>query len=196
MPSRQLQLFDAAPLQPTPVPELPDLGRLFEELNARFFDGQLVARCEWSRRLTASAGNCRPKERLIRVSVGYHRRRPDALPVTLAHEMLHLLIPGHGAEFGRAGKPIARALGTTWEKFRYAEAWADLRRFRYLYACRTCGVEIPSTKRRRGSCRSCGPSGEYCEEYRLVLAESRARPGPVLLGMRPVRVRGKGKVNR
>jgi len=195
MPNRQLHLFDPAPPPRAEVPELPDLGRLFEELNARFFDGQLVARCEWSNRLTASAGNCRPKERLIRVSVGYHRRRPDALPVTLAHEMLHLLIPGHGAEFKRAGVPIAEALGTTWKKFRYAEAWADLRRFRYLYACRSCGLEIPSMKRRRGSCGRCGPGG-YSEEYRLVLAESRARPGPVLLGERPVRVHGEGRVNR
>ncbi|MHC4471590.1 MAG: SprT-like domain-containing protein [Planctomycetota bacterium] len=182
----QLLLFglDPAP-EKAPDGTLPDLDALFRELNDRFFAGRLEARCEWSRRLTASAGTCRPEGRLIRISVPYHERRPDVLAMTLAHEMCHLVVPGHGADFRRLAQPIARALGISWHDFRYAEKWADLTRYRYVYACPRCGLEYPSRKRRRVSCGSCSPSG-YDEACRLVLTESRARPGPVLLGLRPV----------
>jgi hypothetical protein len=100
--------------------------------------------------------------------------------------MIHLVTPNHGPEFREMGKRIARALGVTWNEFRYATRWADLKRYRYLYACPRCGLELPSKKRRRASCGRCNPEG-YDERYRLVLRESRARPGPVLRGERPVR---------
>jgi predicted SprT family Zn-dependent metalloprotease len=181
--SGQLFLF---PDEPPPA-EPPDLARVFDRLNERFFCGRLAARVEWSNRLTSSAGSCRPEQGLIRVSAVYWKRHPESLEVTLAHEMIHLETPNHGAEFRRIGKPIAAALGVNWNEFRYATRWADLRRYRYLYACPRCGLEYPSKKRRRASCGICHPGG-FDEEFRLVLAESRARPGPVLLGERPVRV--------
>jgi predicted SprT family Zn-dependent metalloprotease len=182
----QLLLFSMSEPAP-PRPDLPtDLHELFRELNDRFFEGRLDARVEWSRRLTSSSGNCRPDDKLIRISVPYHRRRPDALPMTLAHEMCHLLVPGHGPEFRRLALPIARALGVTWREFRYAERWADLSRYRYVYACPSCGLEYPSRKRQRASCGKCNPEA-FDERFRLVLTESRARPGPVLLSERPVR---------
>jgi predicted SprT family Zn-dependent metalloprotease len=166
---------------------LPDLVPLFDDLNRRFFDGRLSARCEWSERLTASAGNCRPEERLVRVSAPYHRRSPDALPVTLAHEMCHLVVPGHGAAFRRLGEPIARRLGATWREFRYAQRWADLRRYRFVYRCPRCRAEVPSRKRLlRVSCGRCHPDA-YSRVHRLECVESRTRPGPVLRGERPVR---------
>ena len=59
-------------------------------------------------------------------------------------------------------------------------------RYRYVYACPSCGLELPSKKRRRASCGKCNPSG-YDDRYRLTLTESRANPGPVLRGERPVR---------
>jgi predicted SprT family Zn-dependent metalloprotease len=195
---RQLRLFDLdrdAPRAPAHPPRvargtrdaLPDLAAAFVDLNARFFRGRLEARVEWSNRLTASAGNCRPDQRLIRISAPYHRRRPDVLPVTLAHEMCHLVEPGHGAAFRQLGEPIARALGVGWHAFRYAEVWADLRRYRFLYRCARCTRETLSRKRLRASCGHCGPS-RFDESYRLILSESKACPGPVLLGERPARV--------
>jgi predicted SprT family Zn-dependent metalloprotease len=192
---RQLSLFDLgrdAPRAPAHPPRisrdpLPDLSALFADLNARFFRGRLAARVEWSNRLTSSAGNCRPDEGLIRISAPYHRRQPEVLPVTLAHEMCHLVEPAHGAAFRRLGEPIARALGVAWHAFRYAEVWADLRRYRFLYRCPHCHRETLSRKRLRASCGRCAPRG-FDEEFRLVLSESRACPGPVLLGERPARV--------
>ncbi len=165
---------------------LPDLGKLFDRLNRRFFGGRLRARCEWSTRLTASAGTCFPSRRLIRISLPYHERRPEALPATLAHEMCHLLVPAHGRAFRELAEPIAGALGVSWDDFRYSELWADAKRYRYVYACPRCGTEYPSRKRLRASCGRCRP-GRYDEKRRLVLTESRARPGPVLRGERPAR---------
>ncbi len=162
------------------------LAELFAELNRRFFGGRLRADVAWSRRLTASAGSCRHEDAVIRLSVSYHERCPEALPVTLAHEMCHLLVPGHGPEFRRIGQPVARALGVSWAEFRYAQRWADPRRFRYVYACPACGAELPSKKRRRVSCGRCAP-GVFRPEFRLALTESRAKPGPVLRGERPAR---------
>ena len=64
---RQLELFDPSDIAAEPTSDVPpDLDALFAELNDRFFDGRLEARLEWSTRLTASAANCRPEERLIR----------------------------------------------------------------------------------------------------------------------------------
>ncbi len=180
---RQLLLFSESPAPP-PLPA--DPRDLFRELNERFFEGRLHARVVWSERLTASAGSCQSEDRLIRLSRPYHRRQPDALPVTLAHEMCHLLVPGHGPEFRELGARIARALRVTWQEFRYAQQWADLSRYRYVYKCLECGAEFPSRKRRRVSCARCSP-GPYRERFRMVLTESRARPGPVLRGERPAR---------
>jgi predicted SprT family Zn-dependent metalloprotease len=182
--SGQLFLFDE---RPPPEPDLPDLEAIFRQLNDRFFEGRLEARIEWSTRMTASAGSCRPKSRLIRISLPYHLRRPDALATTVAHEMIHLVVSGHGPEFRRIAQPIARALGSTWKDFRYAERWADTTRYRYVYTCPRCGIEYPSRKRRSASCGRCSPGG-YDERFRLLLTESLARPGPVLRGERPVDV--------
>lgn len=177
----------AVPTGAAPAPDaLPDLDRLFDELNRRFFADRLEARLEWSNRMRTSAGSCRPKARVIRISVPYHRRRPAALTVTLAHEMLHLVVPGHGPEFRRLGAPIARTLGVDWREFRYAERFADPSRHRYVYVCPRCGMEFPARASRRMSCGLCGP-GRYDEAFRLELAESRSRPGPVLRGERPIR---------
>ncbi len=165
---------------------MPHLPTLFTELNDRLFGGILSARVEWSARLTATAGTCNPAERLIRLSRPYHERTPALLPVTLAHEMCHLIVPDHGPAFRRLGRVVARALGVDWRVFRYAERWVSLDRYAFLYRCPRCGVETPSTKKLRASCTHCGPN-VFDESRRLTLAESRARPGPVLLGERPAR---------
>jgi len=193
---RQLDLFAFEPDPPPPAEPpsdepptevRPDLSARFTVLNDRFFDGRLRARCEWSDRLTASAGNCATRDGVIKISAPYHRRHPESLDATLAHEMLHLIVPDHGPVFRRIGGAIARSLGISWNEFRYAKPYADTTRFRWVYACPSCRRERPSRKRRVVSCGHCGPS-RFDERFRLVLVESRARPGPVLRGERPWRV--------
>ncbi len=188
---------EAAPRQEEPVREssspadpeeflLPDLEEYFIDLNERFFKGLLSARVEWSNRLTAASGKCNITRRIIRISVRHYQKRPRLLEATMAHEMLHLIIPDHGKDFRLLGTWIAGQLGVTYEEFRYAERWADLTRFKYLYACPACGAELVSKKRRAVSCGRCS-GGRFNERFRMVLAESRARPGPVLMGERPVK---------
>lgn len=193
----QLVLFglvaESRPVQPEPEPVepptlLPDLDALFRDLNERFFQGLLAARVEWSNRLLAAAGKCNITRRIIRISVKHYTKRPRVLEATLAHEMLHLIVPDHGKEFRLLGGDIARQLGVSWEEFRYAEHWADMSRFKYVYTCPACEAELVSRKRRSVSCGRCG-GRHFDERYRLQLTESRARPGPVLRGERPVRSR-------
>lgn len=207
---RQLLLFDgkghprsgrARRKEPAPVlaseresPALPDLKSLFDRLNQRFFEGRLKAKVSWSNRLTASAGSCDRRVRHIQISVKHYLRRPDLLQITLSHEMLHLIVPDHGPKFKELGMALAKRLRVSWREFRYAELWADLSRYSYVYACPVCGVEIPSRNRRRGSCGLCGP-GKFQTEFLLVLTESRTHPGPVLLGQRPVRTRVRGETD-
>ena len=198
---KQLELFpdppdqDDAPIEPPPAPDgrLPDLSARFAALNARFFEGALAARCVWSERLTASAGSCAPEAGLIKISAPYHRRHPASLDATLAHEMIHLIVPGHGAAFRRMAEPIARALGIPWRELRWAQPYADASRYRWVYACDRCGREMPSRKRRVASCGACGPKA-FDERHRLVLVESRKRPGPVLRGERPWRTEGRDRL--
>ncbi|MCU0726535.1 MAG: SprT family zinc-dependent metalloprotease [Planctomycetes bacterium] len=163
-----------------------DAESLFRQLNQRFFGGRLRANIEWSNRLTASAGSCIREDRLIRLSVPYHQKNPRALRITLAHEMCHLLAPRHDEAFRRLAAPIVRALRVSWEEFRYAKHWADVKRYCYVYECPSCGAELPTRKRQRVSCGRCSPR-EYRPEFRMTIRETRREPGPVLLGKRPVR---------
>ncbi len=175
----------SSPVEPEQF-ELPDLEWCFIDLNQRYFKGLLDARVEWSNRLTAASGKCNITKRIIRISVRHYQKRPQLLQATMAHEMLHLIIPDHGKDFRLLGTWIAGQLGVTYEEFRYAERWADMTRYRYLYACPACGAELVSKKRRAVSCGRCS-GGRFDERFRMALAESRARPGPVLLGERPVK---------
>jgi predicted SprT family Zn-dependent metalloprotease len=186
----QLVLFGLLEPEPPPDPRaLPDLKALFHELNERFFQGVLSARVEWSTRMSGTAGRCFIKRRLIRISALAHQRNPRLTGATLAHEMLHLIVPNHGPKFRRLGKPLAAGLGVTWREFRYAEPWVDIRYIKYIYACPVCGREKASRKRRAISCGRCHP-GVFDERFRMGLTESRAHPGPVLLGQRPANITG------
>ncbi len=112
-------MSDQVPSEPHPLPPVEDLQALYEHYRRAYFDGQLPpvteVSIEWSSRLTASAGLCKPRQRVIRLSTHYHRKHPDEVGMTLLHEMIHLLVPGHGpafrqwmAEIGRRGGRVAR----------------------------------------------------------------------------------------
>ena len=119
-----------------------------------------AVRVEWSSRVTASAGICYSKQRVIRLSTHYHARFPDEVEATLLHEMIHLIVPGHGAEFYRWMEQI-RAQGGRVQ--RYAKERALPKKgVKWLYTCISCRRSYPYTRRlayggQRHYCKRCGP---------------------------------------
>lgn len=102
---------------------------------------------EWSNRLTASAGICYPKKRIIRLSTHYHRRFPEEVRSTLLHEMIHLIVPGHGPEFYAWLNAIRRQGGRV---ARYAKARATPHGSpRWRYECVRCGRSMLRRRRLR-----------------------------------------------
>lgn len=148
-------------LAPTPLPDEAELYRRYEDFAARYFDGKLPpaheVTIEWSNRLTSSAGRCSGPLKIIRLSTHYHRRFPEEIDVTLLHEMIHLLVPGHGPEFYRWMDHINARGGHVR---RYAKERATPARHRWLYTCAGCGRKHPRRRRlphggRRHRCRGC-----------------------------------------
>lgn len=146
--------------------QFPDLHRLYQRLRQTYFEGPQgnllppaeAVRLEWSNRLTASAGICYPRIRVIRLSTHYHAKHPEEIESTLLHEMIHLLVPGHGAEFHRWLERI-RTQGGRVERFAKERALPPVARWRYT--CRRCGRSFLRARRlphggRRHRHRDCG----------------------------------------
>lgn len=140
--------------------ELPDaayLSRLYDRLRHRYFTeggdpllpGPEDITIQWSNRLTSSAGVCYPQKRVIRLSTHYHRRFPQDIESTLLHEMIHLLVPGHGPRF-YAWMERIRNKGGRVERYSRERATAS-RPPRWRYECARCGAEWHRYRRlRRG----------------------------------------------
>ncbi|MBE3575128.1 MAG: SprT-like domain-containing protein [Firmicutes bacterium] len=193
----------------------PGLQELFRRLNENLFQGRLRADVHWSSRLRRSAGNCCPARHLIRLSRRYHEAYPDQLPLTLLHEMIHLLHPGHGPAFRREALRVMGAVGVTdYRQFRYARPLpagagggperrgaAPLRRREYVYACPGCGrlFHARGRWRRRRSCGICHPGGFDARfELRRVSGPAGVPvqgplPGLPPAAARPVTDGGKGR---
>ncbi len=150
---------------PTRLPKVDQLRGLYDEYRELYFrsgDGWLIpqsrdVRIEWSTRLTSSAGVCYPKLRLIRLSTHYHARFPEDVGATLLHEMIHLVVPGHGPRFQAWIDRITAAGGKVT---RYSKAVAAPPR--WVYVCGGCGKEIHRQRRlpkggRSHCCSACGP---------------------------------------
>lgn len=151
-----------SPAKPTDLPcSQEELHRLYARLRILYFttpQGQCVlpppelVRVEWSHRITASAGLCYPAKRLIRLSTHYHARFPEDVEATLLHEMIHLIVPGHGPAFQAWLKLINERGGRV---ARYAKARAKPRQNpRWLYRCVQCGARIPRYRRLAGGGRN------------------------------------------
>lgn len=128
-----------------------------------------AVRVEWSDRATASAGLCYPQQRIIRLSTHYHARFPQDVEATLLHEMIHLIVPGHGPEFYRWMERI-RALGGRVQ--RYARERALPKRAVWSYTCLSCRRSYAYSRRlayggRRHYCTHCGPVSGRLVERRL-----------------------------
>jgi len=123
---------------------------LLRERHFRTDDGYAVpppdeVTVEWSSRLTASAGICYPKRRLIRLSTHYHARHPDAVESTLLHEMIHLIVPGHGPAFYQWMERIRRQGGQVERYSRERAVPQDPPR--WAYRCERCGAVIQRHRR-------------------------------------------------
>lgn len=142
------------------IPTESELNELFDALNEQFFAGGLPkARVEWSSRMK-HAGKCMSMQRIIRLGESYHRYYPEDVVDTLKHEMIHLMIPSHGADF----KKEARRIGASFHAKNYP---GMLRGMKYLYTCPGCGAMFPSMKRyRERSCGKCS-KGRYDPRFKL-----------------------------
>lgn len=133
------------------MPSVEDLYILYDVYNKQYFQQRLpscdVVKIEYSNRLTASAGLCYPQKRLIRLSTHYHVKYPEEAPVTLLHEMIHLLVPNHGTQFKNWVAEIKRRGG-------YVETRAKERAtppiFRWQYTCESCNRVYLRKKRLNG----------------------------------------------
>ena len=129
------------------LPPVASLQALYEHYRKTYFDDRVppasVVRIEWSARLTASAGLCKPRQRIIRLSTHYHEKHPGEVGMTLLHEMIHLLVPGHGPAFRQWMAEIRRRGGHV---ARYASERATPREVRWVYTCR-CGQVYPRARR-------------------------------------------------
>lgn len=110
-----------------------DLNKLAKELLEKYFiypdwkEAFEDFTCEWSKRMTATAGRCFQKG-LIRLSVDYHRKNPDQIENTLAHELIHMKVRGHKQKFKNemilinenAGKELITINSDERSKVKYA----------------------------------------------------------------------------
>lgn len=77
--------------------------QLFERamlLNKKYLDGAAVpVSVEWSSRMSRIWGACTIEDRTIRISDRLRDAPAYALDYLLLHELIHIVIPGHGADF-------------------------------------------------------------------------------------------------
>jgi predicted SprT family Zn-dependent metalloprotease len=147
------------------LPSLPELLRMFGEINRRYFQGTLPeAKISYSKRMMI-AGSYTPVKREIKIGIKYHRLFPNEIEDTLKHEMIHILHPNHNREFRLEAKRIGASMK--------AKSHPQLRKPPvYIYVCPRCGKEYPRQKRlRMASCGACSARGKFdprCKLKRLT----------------------------
>jgi SprT-like protein len=143
------------------LPDVAELGRMFDRLNWQHFRGKLPPMTiEYSGRMT-SAGSYDPDRKLIRIGRKYHEVFPHELEDTLKHEMIHFRHYRHDAVF----KAEAARVGAS---VRASHHPALRRPPRYIYVCPKCGLEYPRQKRlRMASCGKCSPAGRFDSRFKL-----------------------------
>jgi predicted metal-dependent hydrolase len=69
-------------------------------LNKKYLDGKAIpVSVEWSSRMSRIWGACTIEDKTIRISDRLRDAPEYALDYLLIHELIHILIPGHGADF-------------------------------------------------------------------------------------------------
>jgi predicted SprT family Zn-dependent metalloprotease len=137
------------------------LCSLYDRFNSKYFQDKLPSSeeviIEYSGRLTASAGICYPRKKIIRLSTHYHHKFPDDSGSTLLHEMIHLLVPGHGEEFKAWVREIRSKGGMVERRPRERATQAV---YRWNYICVKCMKKYYRKKRLKNGgrdyrCRLC-----------------------------------------
>lgn len=81
----------------------PTNDQLFQRaqlLNKKYLDGKAIpVSVEWSSRMSRIWGACTIEDKTIRISDRLRDAPQYALDYLLIHELIHILIPGHGADF-------------------------------------------------------------------------------------------------
>lgn len=71
-----------------------------QQLNLQYLDGKAVpTSVQWSSRMSRIWGACTIEDKTIRISDRLRDAPNYALDYLLLHELIHILIPGHGADF-------------------------------------------------------------------------------------------------
>lgn len=71
-----------------------------QELNHQYLNGRAVpTSVQWSSRMSRIWGACTIEDKTIRISDRLRDAPAYALDYLLLHELIHILIPGHGADF-------------------------------------------------------------------------------------------------
>ncbi|MGW3265405.1 M48 metallopeptidase family protein [Streptomyces sp. NPDC001056] len=79
-----------------------ELAERAERLSAQFFDGRArPASVRWVTNQNTRWGSCTPAEGSIRLSHRLQGMPEYVIDYVLCHELAHLLVPGHGADFWR-----------------------------------------------------------------------------------------------
>jgi len=76
-----------------------DLKKLADELNRRYFQGELKYSVCWSKRQNSIQGSCTIKNKTIRISERLKEVPLWVLKGVIVHELAHLLIPNHSKKF-------------------------------------------------------------------------------------------------
>ncbi|MDO9534399.1 MAG: SprT-like domain-containing protein [Bacillota bacterium] len=137
------------------MPSRDELYSLYDSFNSIYFQDKLPSSkevmIEFSGRLTASAGICFPRKKIIRLSTHYHEKFPDDCAATLLHEMIHLAVPGHGEEF-KAWIRVIRSKGGSVERRPRERATQAV--FRWKYICVKCMKEYFRKRRLKNGGRN------------------------------------------
>jgi hypothetical protein len=93
------------------------------ELNSLYLDGKATPiTVEWSSRMERIWGSCTIEERAIRLSSRLDDAPRYALDFILLHELVHLIVPGHGSDF--------KALLGVYPELERAEGYLEGRQIR------------------------------------------------------------------
>ena len=76
-----------------------DLQALGQELNRRYFDGELSFNMSWTEKQRSRWGSCTTLTGDIRIARDLTKMPSYVLEYVVVHELAHLLIPDHSSEF-------------------------------------------------------------------------------------------------
>jgi predicted SprT family Zn-dependent metalloprotease len=145
------------------LPQVEELQARYREYNERYFENILPREItiEWSKRMTSAAGSCNYRKKIIKISVWYHLKYPEEIDNTLLHEMIHLIVPGHGPKF-KAYLIKLQEQGANVSRHSKEKAKDP----RWLYVCPKCQTSFKSYNRYLNLyiCRHCKSN---FKEYKL-----------------------------